>query len=181
MPEHISIPLTKETYDTTKKNHRLVDSHPFVKNILTNHRTNKENIVYAEMIENVLYTLQSHFDKFNVPEFFYTHLYKKVPTNISNPLLHDLLQRIHQDTNDRVLFLSQVYMWYLSLMAGGSLLKKHMDDKHLYLFEYSPDTRNLLKNYLDFDKELSCTFREKFIMNVDDMYICIRKTFDNFM
>lgn len=170
--------ITKETFIATKQTHRHVDTHVFVKDIL---QGNQEYInEYVCMIENILFILEQRFDNYSLPPFFHSHL-KKTPPFTPNEKVSRLLQRIIQDTQDRVMYLSQIYMWYLSLLSGGKILKKYMPENKHYLFEYPPETKQLLKNYLDKELESCVPSRKGFILNVDKMYNSIILHFDSYL
>lgn len=170
--------MTTEIYNNTKKSHQLVDQHAFVKEILKNNTAFGNE--YVCMIENILYTLEQHFLTHNMPHFFYTHL-KKSPSFTPNTNIDTLLK--HIDTQDYIMYLCQIYMWYLSLLSGGKLLKKHLPESTHYLFDFPPDTKTLLKKFInqEFSQLKNTTFKEKVIPNINQTYVHIVQHFNQYI
>lgn len=160
--------LCKKTYIETKELHKIVDSHPVVKNI---NLESKESKYYINLIKYVLFLLELKMEH----NPFYKGL-KRNP-NIHFVPFNDITKKIMNDYTNPILFLSQVYLWYLSLMAGGKILRKKLPKESHYLLDFTEiqkvELKQIINNIPECDHKL-------FIDNVDIMYKLIAKDFDNF-
>lgn len=162
--------LTQLTYKNTKHLHDVVDGHKFVSNI---HFGSKEADYYIDTVQKVLSVIESSM----FPE---TQLYRNLKRMYCKVPVEDapLYDKIKQDCEDPVLLKAQVYMWYLSLMAGGRLLRDSYDDTYKHLFEFRPLLRKRLKNFIN--SSVDEKDYDKFISGVSSTYILIADHFDDF-
>lgn len=159
--------LCKKTYIQTKDLHKIVDSHQLVKGITLD---SKESEYYINVIEYVLFLLEY---KMKNNEFNELKRYPKVNFVPFN----DITKKITDDSINPVLFKSQIYLWYLSLMAGGKILRKKLHEKYHYLLDFTESQKVELKQIINNIPE--CNHSE-FIDNVAIMYKLIAEYFDKF-
>lgn len=158
--------LCKKTFFLSKENHRKVDQHPFVKSLDTT------NELYIQLIKQVLCVLQTQKVKLNQWGLGFLC---KIQKDIQIPDA-ELFVKISQDTKDDLLFKSQIYMWYLSLMAGGKMIKKFTAKEHHYLFDYTAEDKQNLKNFID--TSVNENDHLAFIDNVNMVYLLIEQHFN---
>ncbi len=172
-----NLKLCSRTYNLTRDYHKLVDSHLFVKNI---EYGSEEAEFYIYMIYKVLIILETKLnsvipDDLNVSRKEFLECYKYRDSSHSLSSLDKLLSKISVDTLNRTLYLSEVYLWYLSLMSGGRILKQHFP-QYSCLFTFFKETKTQLKKYID-----SQNINEQlFIDNVAIGYSLITSVFDEF-
>lgn len=159
--------LCKKTYLQTKELHKLVDNHEIVKQIQKPEYTK----CYINLIIDVLFLLEMKMDINN-------NLYNLIKRNpkVNKLNFNDINKKIMKDFENEINFKSQIYLWYLSLMAGGKLLKKILPNEYLYLFDFEDGLKQELKNFIN---EIPKEQHETFIENVKVMYKLIAKHFDN--
>jgi hypothetical protein len=157
------------SYKNTKSLHDEVDKHRFVKNISLN---SPEAHHYIETVEYVLYILEQAMDRENP-------LYQKLRRFVYKPTppCHPLFDKIQEDTMDPLLLRSQIYLWYVSLMAGGKLLRRKFDTNQHHLFAFTKDDKLLLKSSLN---DIPESDHHKFIRNIAQTYKLIKFYFDDF-
>jgi hypothetical protein len=164
--------LCDQTYSETRCLHSVVDRHQFVKSIKLNSSEAKH---YINTVEFVLLILEKHMDSeseiHNRIRRLPPHKACCVPSGVP------LFEKIQRDTSDDVLYLSQVYLWYLSLMAGGSILRREYGPEYQYLFSFTKEDRMFLKSEVN---RLSDSQHAKFISNVSHTYKLIAEYFNNF-
>lgn len=163
--------LCKETYLQTKELHKQVDNHEIVKNI------NKPEYTkcYIDLIIDVLFLLEMKMPHYqNVNNEIYNLIKRNPKVNKLN--FNDINKKIMNDFDNDIYFKSQIYLWYLSLMAGGKLLKKLLPNKYKYLFDFEVGLKEKLKNFIN---EIPKEHHIEFIENVKVTYKLIKKHFDN--
>lgn len=164
--------LCEQAYSKTRCLHNVVDRHRFVKAIKLG---SPESIHYIKTIEIILSLLEKYMD-------IEIELHSRIRRIPQDNLIHvppgiPLFEKIQRDTCDDVLYLGQIYLWYLSLMAGGSILRREYGPKYQHLFNFTSDDRMFLKSEVN---RLPVSQHEKFISNVSHMYKLIADYFDDF-
>lgn len=160
--------LCKRTYLETKEFHKEVDEHIIVKQIEKPEYTK----CYIDLIINVLFLLEMKMYDIEIYELIKRH------PKVNKVDFTDINKKIMNDFSDEILFKSQIYLWYLSLMAGGRILKKVLPNKYKYLFEFEIGLKDKLKNFIN---KIPQENHIKFIENVKIMYKLIKKHFDNYI
>jgi len=172
--------FTKTLYFETKQEHDQVDRHPFLERLSESNASQ----LYIDMNYKVLRIIESYAARYSLPNFFedlYRHVYYLEAKN--PPELENLLQKVKNDCMNPMLFLSQVYMWYLGLMNGGQyvqhILYTSEDVKErLFKFNNCLKLEKLLKDYID-DIVISKEDQQTFIENVKETYNLIKLVFDS--
>lgn len=163
--------LCEKVYQETKSLHVLVDRHIFFKKLISTHDAS----AYIDMITHVLTIIEP-----NLPEEL--NFVKRLTKNVSRKNIKNnkyiLFNKIEEDTasENKILYLTQIYLWYLSLMAGGKIIKKYTNKEHHYLFEYTQEDKNRLKSYIN--NSVSTKDHGFFIENVAIMYKLIKDHMD---
>lgn len=160
--------LCKKTYTQTKSLHQIVDSHSIVKNI---NLDSLESEYYINLIKYVLFLLESKMEN----NEFYEGLKRNPKINFVP--FNDITKKIMNDYTNPVLFKSQIYLWYLSLMAGGKILKKKLPEESHYLLDFTETQKLELKKIINNIPECN---HKLFIDNVKIMYKLIAEYFDKF-
>jgi hypothetical protein len=164
--------LCKKTYMQTKEFHKQVDEHEIVKKI----DKPKYAKCYIDLIVGVLFLLEMKINRDGKKNLDIYNLIKRNP-QVNKLDFTDINKKIMNDFDNEILFKSQIYLWYLSLMAGGKLLKKVLPKQYLYLFDFENGLKDKLK---DFINQIPEENHEIFIENVKVMYKLIKKHFDTF-
>ena len=162
--------MCKKTYLQTKDLHKIVDSHPLVKGIAID---SKESEYYINLIKYVLFLLES---KMETNEFYDKLKRKPLIDNNEVPYNSVIVKEILYN-NSELFFKSQIYLWYLSLMAGGKILKKKLHEKFHYLLDFTESQKIELKQIINNIPECD---HKLFIDNVAIMYKLIAEDFDKF-
>lgn len=172
--------FSNQLYFETKTEHDLVDRHPFLQNL------NKSNAsqLYIDMNFKVLRIIETSAANYSLPNFF-QNLYRHVYYLDANdpPELENLLQKVKKDCVNPILFLSQVYMWYLGLINGGQYVQYTLytsDDikERLFKFENGLELEKQLKEYIN-KKVILKEDQQTFIENVKETYKLIKCVFDS--
>lgn len=158
--------LCAKTYKQTKDFHKEVDNHEIVKQI---HKP-KYTKAYIDLIVGVLFLLEMKMDPQN-------EIYNKIKRKpeINKLDFTDINKKIMNDFDNEIHFKSQIYLWYLSLMAGGKLLKRMLPNQYFYLFDFEECLKDELKKFIN---GISEDKHDEFIENVKVMYKLIKKHFD---
>lgn len=163
--------LCEKVYQETKALHVLVDKHTFFKKLIST----QDTTAYISMITQVLSIIEP-----SLPEDL--DFVKRLTRNVSHKNIKNnkciLFNKIQEDTasDNKILYLTQIYLWYLSLMAGGKIIKKYTDKEHHYLFDYTQEDKNRLKSYIN--NSISTKEHCLFIENVAIMYKLIKDYMD---
>jgi hypothetical protein len=158
--------LCKKTYCETKELHKLVDNHKLVKEIHLPENTK----IYIDLVEMVLFILEMNFFQLEKSDIF-AKLRRNPP--ITSVIFSDIIKKIMNDMDNVVLYKSQIYLWYLSLMAGGRILKKVLPEKYNYLFTFDIKKEDL-KSYIN---QIPEEQHVEFIENVKITYKLIEEHF----
>jgi hypothetical protein len=163
--------LCAKTYKQTKEFHKQVDKHEIVKKIDKAENTK----CYIDLIVGVLFLLEMKIK--NDPEKCDVEIYQLIKRNpnVNKVDFTDINKKIMNDFDNEIHFKSQIYLWYLSLMAGGKLLKKVLPNEYNYLFDFQAGLKEKLKNFIN---EIPEDKHDEFIENVKVMYKLIKKHFD---
>jgi hypothetical protein len=145
--------LCKKTYIQTKDLHKIVDNHSLVKNI---NLDSKESEYYINLIKYVLFLLESKMKS----NEFYEGLKRNPKINFVP--FNDITKKIMNDYTNPVLFASQIYLWYLSLMAGGKILRKKLPKESHYLLDFTETQKLELKQIM---YKLIAEYFDKFYNN----------------
>lgn len=163
--------LCKRTFLYTKELHRLVDNHIIIKEI------HKEEYAkcYTNLIEMVLFVLEMKM-KTSV-DLITDKLYRKLirRPQINKVDFNDVIKKLMKDFDNPLLLKSHIYIWYLSLVSGGKILKKILPEEYSYLFDFEENTKEELKEYID---DIALFDYTEFIENVKMIYMLIKQHFD---
>jgi hypothetical protein len=158
--------FTRKVYLETKDSHSIVDKHPFVELIKTNEKAANMYIDFNKIcIKHIQKTISTVISD---------DLSKKLYRNCDNKLdiecefMTILLNRCEKFP------LEHAYMFYLGLLAGGSILKKYIPKEHdeFLTFENSKELTKEFKHFLN-DYNSS-----EFINIVKESYSLIKNVFD---
>lgn len=175
----------------TKDNHTKLDTHEFVKGLYKDDN-DKSALYYLELHYIILKELQKVI---NGGDFETIDCFKYFDKDYSRFNLSDLgdlgsiervINKISEDKNDKVLFMSHLYIWWLGVLFGGQMIKKLLnkkDDLKEYIdiiFNFECNSRDLIRDFKDYLNELisSDECEEIFIKNVNEVYLMIGKVFD---
>ena len=97
-----------------------------------------------------------------------------------------VINKIREDKNDDVLFMSHLYIWWLGVLFGGQMIKKLLNKNEELMeyidvmFNFECNSRDLIRDFKDYLNELisSDECEERFIKNVNEVYLMIGKVFD---
>jgi hypothetical protein len=165
--------FTKELFLKTKENHIVLDKHLFIKCILNGNVLAFDNYIQFHYI--VFDKIQSEFEKYNLPLFF-KGLLREIPLiTLKNKSIDDYILKMNVDNLQQLLVYT--YMFYLGILKGGSILKKHFPNtkSKLFLFNDRELIINELKKFLD----NNIINKQKFIDNVNENYIQINYIFNS--
>lgn len=162
--------LCKKTFLQTKDLHKKVDTHIVVKGISLD---SKESIFYINTIEYILQLLEAEEDE---STDFFESIKRHPKIDFVPKGTDNLTKKIMEDYDNPILFASQIYLWYLSLMAGGKILRKKLPEKYHYLFDYTESQKNELKQFIN--SSIPIESHDIFIENVGIMYKLIASHFD---
>ena len=163
----------KKLYFETKKYHRNIDNHEFVKLIKTDIKAADIYIEFNKMCINSIQT--QNF----LPILLENKLNRDCETkrNFSSFSNYEL-----QLINRCIEFpLEHSYMLYLGIISGGNLLKKYISEKHhLFLTFENPKELSLeFKTYLN--ENVPNEYQDEFIENVKESYKLIKNIFDEYI
>lgn len=163
--------LCKRTFLHTKELHRLVDNHIIILQI----HEPKYAKCYTDLIEMVLFVLEMKM-KTSVG-LVEDKLYKKL---VRRPKIHrvefnDVIKKLMNDFHSQLLLKSHIYIWYLSLVSGGKILKKILPEEYSYLFDFEENTKEELKEYIN---QIPIFDYTEFIENVKMIYMLVKQHFD---
>ena len=175
----------------TKENHTKLDTHEFVKGLYKEYN-DKNALYYLELHYIILKELQKLI---NDTESDSIDCFKYFDKDYSIFKLSDLgelgsvkgvINKIREDKNDDVLFMSHLYIWWLGVLFGGQMIKKLLNKNEELMeyidvmFNFECNSRDLIRDFKDYLNELisSDECEERFIKNVNEVYLMIGKVFD---
>ena len=175
----------------TKENHTKLDTHEFVKGLYKEYN-DKNALYYLELHYIILKELQKLI---NDTESDSIDCFKYFDKDYSIFKLSDLgelgsvkgvINKIREDKNDDVLFMSHLYIWWLGVLFGGQMIKKLLNKNEELMeyidvmFNFECNSRDLIRDFKDYLNELisSDECDERFIKNVNEVYLMIGKVFD---
>ena len=183
---NFTLRLKRETYD----NHTILDTHTFVKS-LYDENYNKKVEYYLELhyiILNELNVLINKKGRESFPNFFDYFDKEYIMYNSSNlterKSVRKVIEKIKSDSENGELFLCHLYIWWLGVLFGGQIIKKLINKNNdtlnnltSVIFDFECDSKELVR---EFRKYLNTTITEedKFIRNVNEVYLMIRDVFD---
>ena len=202
--------FTDKLKKETSINHRILDTHLFVKTIYetticdsicdTNETDKNKYIKYyldlhCIVLQRINDIIVEHNNLHDIPDF-YKHFDKKYNEFIKDSPLYKMdtvinyLKEITHD--DKYSFLTHCYSWYLAILYGGFMIKKYIlsscDDNLMLqqtdiLFDFDCDKQWIIrdiKKYLN-DTIVTETDQNQFIQTVNMNYIDIKQIFDKFI
>jgi heme oxygenase len=191
--------FTKRLKEETKVNHKILDTHYFVKSIFSNGAVNEEKSDYTAttgyyldlhllMLNEIQLILKESLYQF--PEYFkeFNKDYNK-QQEVNNDIINyksviSLINKLHSDSRNKELLLSHMYIWWLGVLYGGQMIKRSITKRNPHLLDYT----NLIFNFncntktfiFDFKEYLenSINNQDHFIDNVNEVYLLIQDVFD---
>ena len=95
-----------------------------------------------------------------------------------------LINKLHIDSKNKELLLSNMYIWWLGVLYGGQMIKKSINKHNPHLLEYTDvifDFDCNIKEFITYFKDYldtSIMQKEQFIDNVNTVYLLIKNVFD---
>lgn len=163
--------FTKKLFLATKEKHLILDKHAFVKCILNGNTIAFNNYIQFHYI--VFYQIQKELDKYILPDFF-KELYREIPLINMDMDIDYIISTLNlQD------LLVYVYMFYLGILKGGNILRKHYPNHESTLFYFK--NKELLISELKEYLNKTIVDENKFINSVNDNYTIINKIFNKIL
>lgn len=191
--------FTKRLKEETKENHKILDTHYFVKSIFSSGAVNEEKSgdtaitgyyldLHLLMLNEIQLILKESLYQF--PEYF-KEFYKDYDKQheVNNDIINyksviSLINKLHSDSRNKELLLSHMYIWWLGVLYGGQMIKRSITKRNPHLLDYT----NLIFNFncntktfiFDFKEYLenSINNQDHFIDNVNEVYLLIQDVFD---
>lgn len=191
--------FTERLKEETRDNHKILDTHYFVKSIFkqSDERNDKQYSTTTEyyldlhliMLHEINFLLQQ--SQFNFQESFNCFLnndYSKRP-DVKNDILNcksmiSLINKLHMDSRNKELLSSHMYIWWLGVLYGGQMIKRSINKQNPHLSEYTDLIFDLdcnVKEFILYFKEYlnnSIIQKDDFINNVNTVYLLIKDVFD---
>ena len=173
----------------TEANHKILDRHKFVKNI-----GNKTGGYYVDLHNIILNEIKLIICKTTIefPEYFHRfnknyNKYRLVTNDdlYNSDSMNKYLQKLNEDSNDKELLLSHMYIWWLGVLYGGQMIKKVLQSynsrdefKEYICFIFDSDNRvEFIKKFKMYLNE-HVQNEDTFIRNVNILYIFVNDLFN---
>ena len=175
---------------STKENHTKLDTHEFVKGLYKDDN-DKNGLYYLELHYIILKELNKLLSECNYNNMDYFRYFEKDYSIFKLSDLGELetvkrvIKKIREDKNDKVLFMTHIYIWWLGVLYGGQMIKKLLKKNEVLreyidvMFNFECSSKDLIRELKDNLNELiNKEMEEKFINNVNDVYVMIGEIFD---
>lgn len=165
--------FSRSLYLQTKDAHRVVDSHPFIKNI---NKCDKAYKLYFDLNKLCINEIQKHYDITTIDKELYRDIYhfsEYIDVILECKKVQQLLENCKKHP------LEHAYMFYLGLLFGGQMFNVKNDDD-LFFVTFLNRT-NLISKFKSFlDLHVNENEYITFICNVNSSYNLISDIFTNF-